>query len=612
MLRSFVTSAIALAVMGAFAAPASAQTCTPNAGPFCIEKPAIITDASNSGIAGSTKTVDPNGSTKELGPINSSTTKIGVINTAPTPMLGLTNPNSSVDLNTVYTQTAVDPATGHIWYYFGWVRDSNNGSGFISIELQKSGVPSACTGTSGYASPGCNPWSGRQTGDVIILWDQQGSSTDRFIRRYNAATHSFGAPEQLADSVSRAEYSADFFRGEVAIDFTEVVFPKSGECQSFANTIPGTVTGNSDSADYKDTVLAVFPPVSNCGAVTVKKVTDPAGEAGSFPYTLSRTGGSAIFAGTTVDSDCTNNGSTFQCDATLISDGDQDTIENLLAGSDYRVVEGSVGSAFQEVSLDCVLDGVTYHLYGTGTAPIVSAFPVAATKTTACTITNKKTIGVLRVVKVVNNGFGLTAQPGDFSFALDGGQAEPFANGGVSCVSGATCKEYTLPIGGSHNVVESDPGSNWLVGYSNCTNVAISATDPQTCTVTNTAIQERVNVQTKQRVLLFDRATVTQLRRVTSNEPAMTVRFSVYADAASCGAQTGALGTETVSIPANVSDTTVTVGTTSNTIEVKLDTHGDVSTVRYWRALFHQSGDNPPNADYLTDCNEITTVRLQQ
>ncbi len=607
MYRSFITSAAIALALGALVTPASAQTCTANAGPFCIDK--IVSDASNSGIAGSTKTVDPNGSTKELGPINSSTTKIGVINTAPTPMLGLTNPNSSVDLNTVYTQTAVDSATGHIWYYFGWVRDSNNGSGFISIELQKSGVPSACTGTSGYSNPGCNPWSGRQTGDFIILWDQQGSSTDRWIRRYDSATHSFGTPQKLDDSVSRAEYSADFFRGEVAIDFTEVVFPKSGECQSFANTIPGTVTGNSDSADYKDTVLAVFPPVSNCGAVTVKKVTDPAGESGSFPYTLSRTGGSAMF-GITVDSDCNNNGSTFQCDAALASDGDQDTIENLLAGSDYRVVEGSVAPTFEEVSLDCTLDGVTYHLYGTGVT--VSTFPVAATKTTACTITNKKTIGVLRVVKVVNAGFGLTAQPGDFSFALDGGQAEPFANGGVSCASGVTCKEYTLPVGGSHNVVESDPGSNWLVSYSNCANVAISATDPQTCTVTNTAIQEHVNVQTKQRVLLFDRATITHLRRLTANEPAMTVQFSVYADAASCGAQTGALGTETVSVPANVSDTAVTVGTANNTIEVKLDTYGDVSTVRYWRALFHQSGDNPPNADSLTDCNEITTVRLQQ
>jgi hypothetical protein len=343
----------------------------------------------------------------------------------------------------------------------------------------------------------------------------------------------------------------------------------------------------------------------------VTKVTDPAGETGSFPYTLSRTGGAAMFGGA-ADSDCTNNGSTFECDAALVADGDQDTITNLLTGSDYRVVEGSVAPAFEEVSLDCVLDGTTYHLYGASAAPIVQTFPVAATKTTACTITNKKAIGKLRVVKVVNNGFGLTAQPGDFSFSLDGAAAEPFANSGTSCTSGQTCKEYTLPVGGAHNVVESDPGSNWLVSYDNCSNVAISASQPQTCTVTNSPVQERVNVQTTQRVLLFDRATVTQLRRLTSNEPAMTVTFSVYADLTSCDARTGALGSEPVSIlPANASATEVTVGT-NNGVVVERNIAGDETTVRFWRAVFHQAGDNPPNADYVTSCNEITTVRLQQ
>ncbi len=602
--RSFVTSAtVALALLG-FSASASAQTCTPNAGPFCVD--GIITDANNSGVAGAAKITDPNGGAKELGPINSSSTKIGVINTAPTPMLGLTNPNAQVDLNTVYTQTAIDPNTGHIWYYFAWARDSNNGSGFISIELEKSGVPATCTGTTGYNNPACNPWSGRQTGDFIILWDQQGNSTQISLRFFNAATPGFGAKIDLDNLTSRAAYSGDFFRGEAAIDFTEVVFPKTGECLSFANTIPGTVTGNSDTADYKDTVLSAFPPVSNCGVLTVKKVTDPAGLSGSFPYTVSRSGGSAIFDGT-VDSDCNNNGSTLQCDATLTSDGDQDTIENLLVGSDYRVVEGAVGPSFEEVSLVCVLDGTTYTLYpGTGT------FPVAATKTTACTITNRKLTGLLRIVKVVNNGFGLTLVPGDFNFSLDGGAEEPFANNGTSCVSGQTCKELTFQVGSVHNVVEPNPPTNWGVSYNNCSNVTISSTQIQTCTVTNTATQATPAAVTRQRVLLFDRATLTGLRRLTSSEPAMTMTFSVYADLANCNAQSGALGTEPVTIPANQSDTSVTVGTSNNTVEVKLDTAGDVTTARYWRAVFHQAGTNPPNADYTTPCTEITTVRLQQ
>jgi hypothetical protein len=604
---TFITAAaIAIGIVGFSATRASSQTaCTgANAGPFCID--GVITDANNSGVATAAKIVDPNGSGKELGPINASTTKIGVINTAPTPMLGDTNPNAQVDLNTVYAQTAVDPSTSHIWYYFAWARDSNNGSGFISIELQKSGVPLACSGSSGYSNPACNPWSGRQTGDFIILWDQQGGSTQISVRFFNAATRSFGPKIDLNNLTSRAAYSSDFFRGEAAIDFTAVVFPATGECLSFANTIPGTVTGNSDTADYKDTVLSAFPPVSNCGSVTVKKVTNPAGLSGSFPYTMSRTGGAAIFDGV-VDSDCNNNGSTFQCDATLTGDGDIDTIENLLAGSDFRVVEGSVGPAFEEVSLACVVDGQTYAVYpGTGT------FPVVATKTTACTITNRKLTGFIRIVKVVNNGFGLSAVPGDFSFTLDGGAEQPFANGATSCVSAATCKELEFQVGTSHNVVEPNPPTNWNVGYNNCSNMVVSSTQVQTCTVTNTATQATPAAVTRQRVLLFDRAIVTGLRRLASAEPAMSVTFSVYADQASCSAQSGALGSEAATVPANQSATAVTVGTANNTIEVKLDTAGSSTTVRYWRALFHQTGTNPPNADYLTPCTEITSVTLQQ
>jgi hypothetical protein len=603
---TFVTSAtVALALLGFSASRASAQSaCTKNAGPFCID--GTITDANNSGVANATKITDPNGGGKELGPINASTTKIGVIHTAPTPMLGLTNPNAQVDLNTVYAQTAVDPSTNHIWYYFGWARDSNNGSGFISIELQKSGVPAACTGTSGYGSPSCNPWSGRQTGDFIILWDQQGGSTQISIRFFNAAIPGFGPKIDLDNVTSRAAYSSDNFRGEAAIDFTEVIFPKSGQCLSFANTIPGTVTGNSDTADYKDTVLSAFPPVSNCGAVTITKVTNPAGESGTFPYTLSASGG--IFSGS-ADSDCADVNNLALCQGTLTSDGDSDTVTDLLAKTSYTLSEGSVGPTFELVSIDCVLGSNTYHLYGTGTT--VASFPVEATKTTACTITNRKLTGQLRIIKVVNNGFGLTAVPGDFSFTLDGGAAQPFANGATSCVSGATCKELTFQVGTSHNVVEPNPPANWQVGYNNCSNVIISSTQVQTCTVTNTATQATPAAVTRQKVLLFDRAIVTGLRRV-AGEPSSSVTFKLYATLEACQAQGAALGSEAVAVPVS-GDTSVTVGTSSLGYEINPSGAGDTGSVpHYWRALYHQTGTNPPNADYLAPCTEITTVRIQQ
>ena len=51
------------------------------------------------------KASDPAGSAKELGPINNSATKVAVIGNALPPMLGTTNQNAQVDLNTIYTET---------------------------------------------------------------------------------------------------------------------------------------------------------------------------------------------------------------------------------------------------------------------------------------------------------------------------------------------------------------------------------------------------------------------------------------------------------------------------------------------------------------------------
>jgi hypothetical protein len=618
------------------------------ANPFSIEHNAngsvggaIVTDINNSGVPQTNPPTcdspspqacrqnDIFGSSKELGPLNSNTTKIGVIHTSPLPTLGATNPNGQVDLTVGWTQSRIT-SDDHIWLYFAWSRVKNTGSGFLSIEIEKAPVGDSLGRTSDgckYDSSTddqliarCNPWAGRQAGDFIILWDQQGNSRDLFIRFFTDPTCAnpngcgFGRPLVLGPAQklvnADAEYCSSFFCGEAAVDLTAAgVFGSTQQCVSLANTIPGTVTGNSDTADYKDAIMAPFPPISNCGIVTVTKVTDPNGQSGNFPYSVSRTGGSSIFSND-IDTDCNSSGSQTQCDATLLFDRDTDTISNLLAGNDYRVVEGTPTPDFGEVSLDCVLDGVTYHLFVGGT--VVNSFPVAANKITACTITNRKLSGLIRIVKVVNNSFGLTAVPGDFNFTLDGGQEQPFANSGTSCVSAQTCKELSFLVGSVHNVNEPNPPTNWSVSYNGCSNMTVSATEVRVCTVTNTATQATPAAVTRQRVLLFDRATITGLRRLTSNEPAMTVTFSVYPDLTSCNAQSSALGSEAVQIPANQSATEVSVGTSNNTVEVKLDSAGDATTARYWRAVFNQAGTNPPNGSYTTPCTEITTIRLQQ
>jgi hypothetical protein len=232
--------------------------------------------------AGTTVVPDVFGNVKELGPINSNTTKIGVIGNATPPMLGLTNPNAQVDLRNAWLSSAVDPSTGHDWLYFAWERDSNSGSGFIAYEFMQSAAPTACaydTATQAQLIANCNPWANRQAGDFMILWDQSGGSRVLTLRVWSgtAPNLTLSAGTALDSTVSAAQYSADGFRGEAAVDLTATIFGGSTACLSFANTIPSTVTGNSDTADYKDTILATVPPISNCTSTTVTTPKDAAG-----------------------------------------------------------------------------------------------------------------------------------------------------------------------------------------------------------------------------------------------------------------------------------------------------------------------------------------------
>jgi len=242
-------------------------------GPFTID--GSVPDANT------TELPDIFGSTKELGPLNSNTTKIGVIHADAVPTLGMTNPNAQVDLRRAWLDTERDTSTNKDWLYFAWERDSNSGSGFIAYEFMKNAAPAGCaydTATDAQLIANCNPWANRTAGDFMILWDQQGNSLDLYLRTWSgtAPNLTLGAPTLLNSTVSQAAYSADGFRGEAAVNLTDTIFGGSTACRTFANTIPSTVTGNSDTADYKDTILATAPPITNCSSTTVTtpKVVD--------------------------------------------------------------------------------------------------------------------------------------------------------------------------------------------------------------------------------------------------------------------------------------------------------------------------------------------------
>ncbi|TNM44180.1 hemagglutinin [Nocardioides albidus] len=255
--------------------PGSARAEDLNDGPYTVGD-GIIPDA------GAQLLDDVNGSVKELGPKNASSTKIGVIHSAPLPMLDKTNPNAQVDLDEAYLDMQRD-ANGHDWVYFGWKRDSNTGSGFISFEFMKDGTPAGCAN---YATSeanliaNCNPWRNRRAGDFLILWDQQGGSTTLYKRVWSGTYPNLTLSASQPISNGAARYGGGGFFGEAAVDITAEGLSPAGACVSFANVIPSTVTGNSDTADYKDTILAALQPESNCVATIA---TTPRSAGGPIP-----------------------------------------------------------------------------------------------------------------------------------------------------------------------------------------------------------------------------------------------------------------------------------------------------------------------------------------
>lgn len=268
-----VLLAATFVISGALAVPLTVLAAD---GPFSID--GTVPDA------GATELPDLFGSVKELGPLNSNTTKIGVIHSDAVPTLGKTNPNAQVDLRRAWLD--VERESSKDWLYFAWERDSNSGSGFIAYEFMQDPPPASCaydTATEADLIASCNPWANRRSGDFMILWDQQGNSLDLFLRTWSgtAPNLTLSAPTQLNSTVSQAQYSADGFRGEAAVNLTDTIFGGSTACRTFANTIPSTVTGNSDTADYKDTILQTAPPITNCTSTTV--TTPKTGAGGSIP-----------------------------------------------------------------------------------------------------------------------------------------------------------------------------------------------------------------------------------------------------------------------------------------------------------------------------------------
>ena len=157
------------------------------------------------------------GNVKELGPLNSNTTKIGVIHDDAVPDARADQPERpGRPAPGVAGHRAGHRAPNDDWLYFAWERDNNTGSGFIAYEFMQNPAPAGCaydTATEAQLIADCNPWANRQAGDFMILWDQQGGSLDLYLRTWSGT----GAePDpQRADAAQRRCLAGRVQRGRL-------------------------------------------------------------------------------------------------------------------------------------------------------------------------------------------------------------------------------------------------------------------------------------------------------------------------------------------------------------------------------------------------------------
>jgi uncharacterized repeat protein (TIGR01451 family) len=421
---------------------------------------------------------DPSGSISELGPVNSTTTKLTSIGSASPPMLDFTNPNGATDLATIWLDTETD-ANDDLWLYFGWERVSNSGSAVVAYEFQTAAADPACdysdidqiepqSAAETELIDSCNPWSNRQAGDFMIVWDFGGGDTDITLRTFDGTTFDAGV-NLSASGFAVAALNADSSRGEGAINLTDAIFGSQDFCFNVANVIPGTITGNSDRADYKDTVLADIEgslTISNCGTVNITKMTEPAGEAGNFAYALQRLSGENI--------DFTPRTS---ASGILVDDGGSAQLA-VLPGADYQLTEDLTGEpTFELQSIVC--DKPAPGTDGT------AGFAVDIAEATHCVISNELLTGTITVKKLVENGYGGTAGPADFCLSLGDEENTPAFPG----ASDGT--QFTFVIGTTYDVAEvacgapdtSPPG--YTASYAGDCSGVIEARVDKVCTVTN-------------------------------------------------------------------------------------------------------------------------------
>jgi|GEM_PF-2788136 len=302
-----------------------------------------------------------------------------------TVVTGSIPPNKN-DLTRFY-EASEQGANGDIFLYLGWERLVNIGNANLDFEINQKT-------TTGFTTNATGPVTlNRTAGDLLVTYDFGGSGTPTLGLNFwltaaagNTVSQCFSANAlpcwgkhvtlgsavaegavntgTVAEPIAGGTLSAGLF-GEASINLTDAgVFPPN-VCEAFGSAFVKSRSSSSFTAEMKDFIAPIPVNISNCGSITINKVTqdEPVPGTQSFSYTTTNL-----------------TPSTFS----LVGGGTPRTFQNLVAGT-YTVTEGTQTAPWSFVSLVCdTATGVTI----TGQQVSIA---LGNGQNVSCTYTNKFT-----------------------------------------------------------------------------------------------------------------------------------------------------------------------------------------------------------------------------
>lgn len=214
-------------------------------------------------------------------------------NAAATVVTGSIPPNKN-DLTRFY-EASEQGANGHIYLYLGWERLVNIGNANLDFEINQNP-------TSGFDASKTGPVTlNRTAGDLLVTYDFGGSGTPTLglntwltAAAGNTASQCFssnslpcwGNHEDLTgdaegavngatvtDPIASTSLTTGLF-GEAAVDLTAAGVFKEGVCKAFGSAFVKSRSSSSFTAELKDFIAPTGVSISNCGTITIKKVTE--------------------------------------------------------------------------------------------------------------------------------------------------------------------------------------------------------------------------------------------------------------------------------------------------------------------------------------------------